>query len=335
MAFGCEVDLSDKSDAELLVDLAWSPSAAEELRRSAQSGRADKFWRAWSKQTAARADRRLLRKRVANRSGQWPWNGLSSHPAKSVWSLIEKQDWSRLSRWASQQLTATEAWKDERTELELLALADWLWCGPRVDASVAWPVWRLVLVRAFELAAYLAEPLACDLTPDRRLLVTGELPWLLGQLFADLEGVTEFKQLGQQSLRNELIEQTDGDGTPAASLLPVLPHWLASFARSVEVGTIVGEPLLEGEARFRFEDVVTKSVTLLDRDGKLLGMNDVASRETKSTASGSLVPMLCRAAELAGLDSLSLAGESLRFRMHVASEKSSAASRTQRLRKSG
>lgn len=318
VAFGCEVDLSGKSDAEILAGLAWLPSASEELRRSAESGRIDKFWRAWSKRIAQRVDRRLLKKRVASRCALWPWGDTRQHPAKSVWSLIDKQEWSRLSRWASQQLTAKDAWKDERTELELLALADWLWSWPRVTAEVAWPVWRLVLTRSLELAAYLAKPLTCELTPDRRLLVTGELPWLLSQLFGDLDGVTDFKQLGQQSLRNELIEQTDGDGTPAASLLSVWPHWIASLSRSVEVGAIVGEPLLEGEARFRFEDVVTKSTVLLDRVGNPLGVaNDDAIRETKATLSP-LVPMLLRGAELAGLDELSLAAESLRFRLHVA-----------------
>lgn len=318
VALGREVDLSGKSDAELLAVLAWLPSAPDDLRRSAQTGRADKFWRAWSKRIAERADRRLLRTRAAKRSGLWPWDGASRHPAKAVWSFIEKQDWSRLSRCASQQLAATEAWKDERTELEVLALADWLWSGPRVTAEFAGPVWRLVLTRSLELAAYLAKPLTCELTSDRRLLVTGELPWLLSQLFADLDGVTEFKQLGQQALRNELIEQTDGDGTPSAGLLPVLPRWLASLTRSVEVGAIVGEPLLEGEARFRFEDVITKSVALLDRAGNMLGdTNGVVIRDAKTTA-GRLVPMLLRGAELAGLDELSLAAESLRFRQHVA-----------------
>lgn len=317
VAFGREVDLSEKSDGEILAGLAWLPSAPDELRRCAQFGRADKFWRAWSKQMSAGADRRHLRKRAANRSGLWPWDGSRRHPAKSVWSLIEKQDWSRLSRWASQQLTAKAAWNDERTDLEFLAVADWLWSGPRVAADVAWPVWRLVLTRSLELAAYLAKPLTCELTPDRRLLVTGELPWLLGQMFGDIEGVTEFKQLGQQSLRNELIEQTDGDGTPAASLLPILPRWLASLTRSVEVGAIVSEPVLEGEACFRFEDVVTKSVTLLDRDGNMLG---VATHPTQVTETGPLVSMLLRGAELAGLDELSLVAESLRFRLHVASD---------------
>ncbi len=316
VAFGSEVDLSDRSDGEILAGLAWLPSAPDELRRCAQTGRTDKFWRAWSKQLSAGVDRRLLRKRAANRSGVWPWDSSRRHPVKSVWSLIEKQEWSRLSRWASQQLTAKAAWNDEHTELELLGLADWLWSGLRVTADVAWPVWRLVLTRSLELAAYLAKPLMCELTPDRRLLVTGELPWLLGQMFGDIEGVTEFKQLGQQSLRNELIEQTDGDGTPAASLLPILPRWLASLTRSIEVGAIVGVPVLEGEARFRFEDVVTKSITLLDRDGNMLG---AANHSTQVTETGPLVPMLLRGAELAGLDKLSLAAESLRFRRHVAS----------------
>ncbi len=316
VAFGHEVELSDTSDAELLAGLDWLPSAPNELQRCAESGRADKFIRAWSKRMAERVDRRLLRKRAANQSGLWPWDGSRRHPANSVWSLIEKQDWSRLSRWAFQQLTAKADWNDERTELELLALADWLWSGPRVAAEIAWPVWRLVLTRSLELAAYLSKPLTCELTPDRRLLVTGELPWLLGQMFGDIEGVTEFKQLGQQSLRNELIEQTDGDGTPAASLLPILPRWLASLTRSVDVGAIVSEPVLEGEARFRFEDLLTKSITLLDRNGIMLG---AANHSTQATETGPLVSMLLRGAELAGLDELSLAAESLRFRLHVAS----------------
>lgn len=323
VAFGREVDLSGKSDDEVLAGLAWLPSAPDELRRCAESGRIDKFWRAWSKRIAESVDRRQQRKRIANRGGLWPWGDARQHPAKPVWSLIEKQDWPRLGRWASQQLTAKAAWKDDRTELELLAIADWLWSGPRVDAVTAWPVWRLVLTRALELAAYLAKPLTCELTPDRRLLVTGELPWLLSQLFGDLDGVTEFKQLGQQSLRNELIELTDGDGTPAASLISVLPRWLASLTRSIEVGAIVSEPLLEGEARFRFEDVVTKSVTLLDREGRMLGSasgdsNGAVSRAAKKAEVGPLIPMLLRGTELAGLDELSLAAESLRFRLHVA-----------------
>jgi hypothetical protein len=321
VAFGREVNFTNDVEEALLAQLSWLESAPDDLKEFAQAGRFDKLWRAWSQRIAARADRRRLRKRVAARGGLWPWTSSREHPAKTVWSLIENENWSRLSRWAKQQLAVADTWKSERTELEVLALADWLWSGPRVDTAIVWPVWQFVLVRALELAAYLAKPLTCELTPDRRLLVTGELPWLLGQLFGDIAGVTEFKQLGQQSLRNELIELTDGDGTPAASLLPVLPGWLASLTRSVEVGAIVGEPLLEGEARFRFEDVVSKAVTLLDRDGRMLGAG-LAGTMTSTQRLGSQVAMLLQAAESAGLDELSLAAEALRFRNHVVSGRS-------------
>ncbi|MFM9961072.1 MAG: hypothetical protein ACKV2Q_07585 [Planctomycetaceae bacterium] len=335
VAFGREVDLAGIAETELLGMLNWMESAPADLRQLAQMGPFDKFWRAWSKRIAARADRRLMRKRAATRGGLWPWGSSREHPAKTVWSLIETENWPRLSRWAKQQLSVTDAWQSEQTELELLALAEWLWSGPRVDAATVWPVWRLVLTRALELAAYLAKPLTCEMTPDRRLMITGELPWLLGQLFADIDGATEFKQLGQQSLRNELIELTDGDGTPSAILLPVLPRWLSSLTRSVEAGTIVGEPLLEGEARFRFEDVVTKAVVLLDRDGRMIGaeaMGTAASSRARessarsltasATTVGPVVTMLMHAAELAGLDEHSLAAESLRFRKHIASGRS-------------
>lgn len=321
VAFGREVNLACVPEDEVLANLSWSDSTPNELRQFAQAGRFDKVWSLWKKRIADRANRRLLRRRTTNRGGLWPWNNSQEHPAQSVWSLIEKENWSRMSRWARQQLTIEDAWQTERTEFELLALAEWLWSGPRVDAAIVWPVWQLVLTRALELSAYLTKPLTCDLTPDRRLRVTGELPWLLSQLFADIDGVIEFKQLGQQSLRNELIELTDGDGTPAASLLPILPSWLASLARSVEVGAIVDEPLLEGEARYRFEDVVSKTVALMDRDGQILG-RDIGNTKATTRELGSQITMLSQAAELAGLDELSLAAESLRFRQHVASGRS-------------
>ena len=106
VAFGREVDLSGKSDEEVLAGLAWLPSAPDELRRCAESGRIDKFWRAWSKRIAERVDRRQQRKRVASRSGLWPWCDSREHPARTNWTLIEKADWAKLSRWAIQRLAA-------------------------------------------------------------------------------------------------------------------------------------------------------------------------------------------------------------------------------------
>ncbi len=312
--FGKRSDWDKISDQVFVSLIAWNDPV---LKNAAQSG-VVQFWRAWSQANAARGDRRRRKKRMEGSTTKWPWSESRAHPATKVWSLIDKQDWQGLSRWATKQPGAVvEAWCDERTESELLVLADWLWNGPRVDVAVGFPIWRLVLTRALELSAYLAEPLTCELTADRRLMVTGELPWLLGQLFCEIDGVTEFRQLGQQSLRNELIELTDGDGTPSASLLPQLAHWLSSLIRSVDVGAIVGEPLLEGESKFRFEDLVTKAVLLLDRDGRML-TSDLVEESLRKGEVAAAVSLLSCGAELASLDELSLAAESLRYRRHVA-----------------
>ncbi len=333
VAFGREYVERELSDAEFLARVSWRSVTNADIRHAAVTGRIDKFWRAWSKSVATRADRKLRQKRTANRCGRWPWADLREHPAKVVWTIIEKADWGKLSRWARQQLTHADSWSDDSTVWELLALVDLLLSGEFVDAETALPVWRLALTWAIELSLHHGEPLGCELSPERRLLLCGELPWILGQLFADVDGVAEFKELGQQSLRNELIELTDGDGTPSVSLLAHFPQWLSSLTRSVEVGAIFGEPLLEGESLLRFEDVLTKAVMLLDRDGHMLISTDgrstngrsATSKRNDSTASGAspTVAMLLRATELAGLNETSLATESLRFREFVARHGSS------------
>ena len=324
VAFGRECVERGLSDAAFLAQVRWIPARSiDDLQQVVAAGRIDKFWRTWSKSVIGRADRKLRQRRIANQCALWPWSDSREHPAKVIWTLIEKADWVKLSRWARQQLSNSDAWTEDNTAFQLLALAEVLLSGELVDAEVALPVWRLALTWAIELSVHQCEPEGCELSPDQRLLLCGELPWALGQIFADIDGVTEFKQLGQQSLRNELIELTDGDGTPAVSLLAHFPRWLSSLTRSVELGVIFGESLLEGESLLRFEDVLTKAVMLLDRDGHMLISTDGRSVTSKraapvASAASSTVAMLLRAAELAGLKETSLAAESLRFREFVA-----------------
>ena len=324
VAFGRECVERGLSDAAFLAQVRWIPARSiDDLQQVVAAGRIDKFWRTWSKSVIGRADRKLRQRRIANQCALWPWSDSREHPAKVIWTLIEKADWVKLSRWARQQLSNSDAWTEDNTAFQLLALAEVLLSGELVDAEVALPVWRLALTWAIELSVHQCEPEGCELSPDQRLLLCGELPWALGQVFADIDGVTEFKQLGQQSLRNELIELTDGDGTPAVSLLAHFPRWLSSLTRSVELGVIFGESLLEGESLLRFEDVLTKAVMLLDRDGHMLISTDGRSVTSKraapvASAASSTVAMLLRAAELAGLKETSLAAESLRFREFVA-----------------
>jgi hypothetical protein len=325
VCFGGESINSDGDHESWLKSLRWSAAAPADLVQSAQSGSVEKFWRVWSRRVAVFRTAPPRKARSSNGRLLWPWDGIQKHPARELLSLLQPTLGNRLARWAERQRASGDAWKTDRTELELLSLADWLLNAPRVTADVGWPVWRLTLTRAVELAEYLSKPLTCDLTADRRLLVTGELRCLVGLLFRDLEGASAVQQLGEQSLRNELVELTDGDGTPAANLLPVLPGWLASLIRSVELGQATGQTLLDRESLLQFEDLITKSTMLLDGAGWLLtGQRERSSRHGGRNSTSCLTPhveMLLNAARLAGMDELSLAAESLRFRQHVAAGK--------------
>jgi hypothetical protein len=315
----------DGDEESWLKSLRWSAAAPAELVRAAQSGNVEKFWRVWSRRVAGFLTAQQRKGRSSRGRWLWPWDGIQKHPARELLSLLQPIRGNRLARWADRQLTSDDAWKTERTELEVLVLADWLLNAPRVGADVGWPVWRLTLTRALELTAYLSKPLTCELTADRRLRVTGELRYLVGLLFRDLEGASAVLQLGEQSLRNELVELTDGDGTPAAALLPNLPGWLASLIRSLELGQAAGQTLLNRESLFHFEDLITKSTMLLNGAGWLLtGEQHRPSRNGGRSSTSGLTPhveMLLCAVRLAGMDELSLAAESLRFRQHVASGK--------------
>lgn len=324
IAFGCETVRRELSDAEFLAELHWNSTVCSaELLQAALTGRAEKFWRTWSKTVTARVDRKQRQKRFANRSGLWPWAESREHPAKGVWTLIEQAAWPKLSRWAKQQIANSDAWSDLSTPFQLLALADVLLSGELDDSDVALPIWRLTLTWAIELSHHQSDSNMCELSPERRLLLCGELPWILGQLFAGMEGAAEFKRLGQQSLHDEMIELTDGDGTPAVSLLAHFPQWLASLTRSVEVGRIFNDPPLDGESLLHFEDLLNKAVMLLDRDGHMLTSTDgrpLNSKRSEPTTSAvsSCVAVLLRGSELAGLSESSLAAESLRFREFMA-----------------
>src|SRR2546426_493958 len=56
VAFGRDDVGRDLTDTEFLVQIAWRETGSADLRQAAAAGRLDRFWRAWSKGLAARAD---------------------------------------------------------------------------------------------------------------------------------------------------------------------------------------------------------------------------------------------------------------------------------------
>jgi hypothetical protein len=104
--------------------------------------------------------------------------------------------------------------------------------------------------------------------PDEHLLLSGELPWQAGLLFADVIGADRWQQAGAQFIRHQLLECTDETGLPHAGLLDRLPQWLASMLRATLWGQACDVSLWTGPSRRRFEGLL-KHITDWRRDDEL------------------------------------------------------------------
>jgi len=105
--------------------------------------------------------------------------------------------------------------------------------------------------------------------PLEIMLTRAELPVLLGAIFGQsLKSVGLFRA-GRKSLAIELSELTDTDGTPHASLLPILPHYFASVLRTVRLAKWFDRKLLSSRGRSRWEDLIQRAAAMTSSDGQL------------------------------------------------------------------
>jgi hypothetical protein len=148
-----------------------------------------------------------------------------------------------------------------------------------------WPLWRATLnaVHADR------EPEDEAATPDVRLLVQGELPFLAGLVFADLKFAPRLAERGRRLLRKELVAQSDSDGTPRAELLPRLPLWLAPLVRCTVWADRFGAELWTADERRLLSDVTERAVALCRGDGRSAMTNGEPMP---------VLPVLTKAAEL-------------------------------------
>ena len=119
--------------------------------------------------------------------------------------------------------------------------------------------------------------------PDEHLLLSGELPWQAGLLFADVLGADRWQQAGAQFIRQQLLDCTDETGLPHAGLLDRLPQWLASMFRATLWGQACDVPLWTGSSRRRFEGLL-KHVTDWRRDDGQLVWPVVAERSVSKAS---------------------------------------------------
>lgn len=101
------------------------------------------------------------------------------------------------------------------------------------------------------------------------MITRSELPCLFGIVFeASIKSVGLFRA-GKKSLAIELSELTDTDGTPHASLLPILPQYFASVMRSVRVAKWFERKLFSKPGRARWEDLIERAAAITFSSGQL------------------------------------------------------------------
>ena len=314
-------DFEALSDAEFLSRISWTRSAGKQLLAAAQLGDVATFVDRWQKSLSKRGLKKKTVRKHASSFSLWSrhaFEGSSGsdiasqmleavfhgpaktksaigagkskrrHKKKSKSSKRSGQSVAELNRWLS-NLKPNEL----GSPFELLTLLELL--ARRVsesDPQTTWLLWRTTLSQAIRFADELHEPEGNSIAADQRLLVTGELPWQIGLLFADVDGAKELAAIGKKVLRGQLEENTDTDGTPKAELVDRLPLWLAALVRSAEVASLFDEPLWDDDSAERFHDLVSIVAPMCGEGGRIALTNGA------SNGMGSMLETAARVARL-------------------------------------
>lgn len=296
IVFGQSVpqQLFSLTDEEFLLTVKWKSKSARDLKKAAQVGDLDRF----SSGLGSQLKEISKQKRRGKHSEGMLWATLWSEDetentcrtsdlinlVKSICDVSEKN--KKGSKKAKRKKTPELSW-DEVSRLlvgwldqvcisepllpyELLLLTEVVEnVGYCLAPSTLVTVWRHCLFAATSLCFNLEETDFSDTTEDQVILISGELPWRLGFLFQEISGAKNFRQLGQQNLRDCFFDRTDTDGTPHADFHTRLDYWLAALTRASYIGHVWGKPVWDQEAQERFQWSVENLIMLCDGSGKI------------------------------------------------------------------
>lgn len=282
------------ADEEFLQAVRWSSKPRGDLMKGAQTGDLARF----GKGLTARLKEIAKQKKQSKHSSEMMWSVLWSteevedpgrtadliNLVKSASGLPGKNkkvsqsgkrkktpglSWDEVSRllfgWLD-QVTLSEPMQP----FELLLLMELLEnVGYRLAAATQMCAWRACLTAAASLCFKLEETDFSETPEDQVLLISGEVPWRAGFLFAEVAGAKNLRQLGQQNLRDAFFDRTDTDGTPHADMLSRIDFWLATLTRSLFIGQVWKKRLWDQEARERFQLTLQVLVATCNSSGKL------------------------------------------------------------------
>ncbi|MCA9005456.1 MAG: hypothetical protein KDA70_09315 [Planctomycetaceae bacterium] len=282
------------SDEEFLQSLQWKSKPTGDLMKGAQAGDLKRFCKGLSSQLKSIAKQKRAGKQAAGMLWSTLWSDESVDETCRTSDLINlirsastqlvpgkkkskaskgkkspELSWDEISRLLTGWIDQISA-ADPLQPYELLLLIELLEnLGSRLAPATLISVWRACLFSAVTLCFKLEETDFSELLEDQVALISGELPWRAGLLFSDISGAKNFRQLGQQNLRDSFFDRTDTDGTPHADFFPRLDYWLITLTRATYAGKIWGKQLWDREAHERFQYSVEKIVAACDACGQI------------------------------------------------------------------
>ena len=289
---GWNSNWSELTDGEFLKTVGWKRGTQPELTQPAKKGNIDGFvaalvdlWKVsdanfkpgtralWSLPAIIPSEREtalatlFAAERLAPKK-----NKVVSPRSKLADSTDPLQGW-----WTRFQPTSLTPWE----YLALLeALPDRI---SRLPVTTAFQIWRLLLQIACDMNQLLPlndrKPIGseerdrygCEADPflDLSLFRNCELPWLTGVVFSPVKGSEKLRQHGADLLEHELVERTDNQGAPHASLIPRWTMWLAIFTRFITLSRRHGLEPWDEDAAELYLTTVEKTAPLIHADGRL------------------------------------------------------------------
>lgn len=248
------------SDAELLTGLVWKSTAPRALRQAAATGQVETFLPELRSLVAEFPKLSAARKEL--RRQQLAWSLPTDDHGTELRNLFETALADIPPALAPLAITSRELLP--QLGQAIVALETLAQHGTRLTPENLWWCWSTALNVALEAYQNIA-----DWEEAEAIALGGELLFRCEPAFSLLKNAPKARQRGAETLSEDLLDETDVDGTPRGSLLPELSRWLAPLVRTWEIAGHEKASFWSPDARERIGDLLTVLAGFCDASGNL------------------------------------------------------------------
>lgn len=282
------VDIVALSDAEFLRAIIWKSGTDKKLVSAASSENTVDFISIWIKHLLPGSKKKRLqwtqiletiacsKPTFPNEDGaQTPFQKLVQQVVKTSGKSSDKKKRSSVDNKIVKILKSHPEFIEQPLEL-LTALLILVESSKKLASDSGCKLFRLVLQSSLKFLETIDVPASDEhVSFDQRLVMAGELPWVISMIFSDLAGASAVSKAAKKIISEEVDARTDTDGTPQAELLERFPLWLASFVRCSMFADLFHVKLWKEDGLDRFENVVRRASGICQSNGRIALSNGV------------------------------------------------------------